>query len=97
MLDPRESNEAVDVCEPPREAVPPSPPRPAIVIREERRPDSERRTQGLKDCTTGAILISIGLAFGGSVFLGNPGPLDWVFDSLGMFWIGKGLWEIYSA
>ncbi len=97
MLNPRETSEAVDVCEPPQRDAPPPPPLPEILIRDEPACDVERRAQGLKDCATGAILVSIGLAFGGSVFLGNPGPLDWLFDSLGTFWIAKGLWQIYSA
>jgi len=72
-------------------------PRPELVIREEARPDLDLRAQGLKDCASGAILISIGFAFGGSVFLGNPGLLDWIFDCLGMFLIAKGVRALYSA
>lgn len=70
---------------------------PELVIREAPGPDVARRSQGLKDFCSGAILISIGFAFGGSVFLGNPGPLDWVFDTLGAAWIAKGLWGLWNS
>lgn len=46
---------------------------------------------GVKDIISGVVLIGIGLLFGGSVFTGNPGLLDYFFDGLGLFWIGKGI------
>ena len=46
---------------------------------------------GIGDIIGGAVLIGIGLTFGGSVFTGNPGMLDWFFDGLGMFWVGRGV------
>jgi hypothetical protein len=35
---------------------------------------------GVGDIIAGVVLIGIGLAFGGSVFTGNPGLLDYFFD-----------------
>ena len=49
---------------------------------------------GVGDIITGVVLIGIGFLFGGSVFLGNPGLLDWLFDGLGLFWIGKGIYRL---
>jgi hypothetical protein len=49
---------------------------------------------GVGDIIAGVVLIGIGFLFGGSVFLGNPGLLDWVFDGLGVFWIGKGIYRL---
>jgi hypothetical protein len=53
---------------------------------------SEPKTRsGVGDIIAGVVLIGIGLAFGGSIFTGNPGLLDYFFDGLGLFWIGKGI------
>jgi hypothetical protein len=49
---------------------------------------------GVGDIIAGVVLIGIGLAFGGSVFTGDPGLLDYFFDGLGVFWIGKGLYRL---
>ena len=46
---------------------------------------------GVGDIIVGVILIGIGFLFGGSIFLGNPGALDYLYDALGLFWIGKGI------
>ena len=46
------------------------------------------------DIIAGVVLIGIVFLFGGSVFLGNPGPLDYIFDGLGLFWIGKGIYRL---
>jgi hypothetical protein len=43
----------------------------------------------------GALIISIGLFFGQSLFLGDTSPLSFVFDGLGLFWIGKGVLALY--
>jgi hypothetical protein len=51
-------------------------------------------SKGIGDIITGVVLIGIGFAFGGSVFLGNPGPLDYIFDGLGIFWIGRGVYKM---
>ena len=49
---------------------------------------------GVGDIIAGVVLIGIGLVFGGSVFTGNPGLLDYFFDGLGVFWIGKGIYRL---
>ena len=55
---------------------------------------SQNGQRGFRDIVGGAVLIAIGLAYGGSVFTGNPGPFDYVFDLLGTFWIVKGIWKL---
>ncbi|CAB1059382.1 hypothetical protein D1BOALGB6SA_4144 [Olavius sp. associated proteobacterium Delta 1] len=50
--------------------------------------------KGIGDIITGVVLIGTGFAFGGSVFFGNPGPLDYLFDGLGIFWIGRGVYKM---
>jgi hypothetical protein len=57
----------------------------------------ERRQQGVRDMVGGAVLIGIGFLFGGSVFLGNPTFLDWIFDGLGTFWVAKGVYFLATA
>jgi hypothetical protein len=52
------------------------------------------KSKALKDIIAGVVLIGIGFLFGGSVFLGNPGILDYFFDGLGVFWIGKGIYQL---
>ena len=56
-----------------------------------------RRRQGVRDLVGGAVLIGIGFLFGGSVFLGDPTILDWIFDGLGTFWIAKGIYFLATA
>ena len=53
----------------------------------------QKSKSGVGDIIAGVVLIGIGLAFGGSVFTGNPGLLDYFFDGLGLFWIGKGIYK----
>lgn len=48
-------------------------------------------SNGLGDILGGMVLIGIGLTMGGSVFTGDPTLLDWLFDGLGVFWIGRGV------
>jgi len=56
---------------------------------------SEPKTRsGVGDIIAGVVLIGIGLLFGGSVFTGNPSMLDYFFDGLGLFWIGKGIYHL---
>jgi hypothetical protein len=50
--------------------------------------------KGFGDIITGIVIIGIGFTYGGSVFLGNPGPLDYFFDGLGVFWIGRGIYKL---
>lgn len=59
--------------------------------------DTEKRSRGVKNIVGGAVLIGIGFALGGSVFLGNPSALDWFFDGLGTLWILKGLYDVSTA
>ena len=70
---------------------------PELIVHEEPDGDAAQRGAGLKSIVSGAILIAIGFAFGGSVFLGNPGPLDWFFDGLGTFWVCKGIYQAVTA
>ena len=49
---------------------------------------------GIGDIIAGVVLIGIGFLFGGSVFLGNPTTLDYFFDGLGLFWVGKGIYRL---
>ena len=59
---------------------------------------SEPKTRsGVGDIIAGVVLIGIGLAFGGSIFTGNPGLLDYFFDGLGLFWIGKGIFSLVRS
>ena len=50
--------------------------------------------KGIGDIISGIVIIGIGFMFGGSVFLGNPGLLDYFFDGLGVFWIGRGIYKM---
>ena len=50
--------------------------------------------KGIGDIIAGVVIIGIGFTYGGSVFLGNPGMLDYFFDGLGIFWIGKGIYKL---
>lgn len=45
----------------------------------------------------GVLIISIGLFFGGSIFLGDFNVLSLLFDGLGIFWIAKGSWSVYRS
>jgi hypothetical protein len=45
----------------------------------------------VRDIITGAVLIGIGLTFGGSIFLGDFSLVNLIFDGLGTFFIAKGL------
>ena len=51
----------------------------------------------MKDIVAGVVLIGIGFAFGGSVFLGDFSVSSCIFDGLGVFWIGRGIWKLYQA
>ena len=54
----------------------------------------KRSYKGIGDIIAGVVIICIGFSYGGSVFLGNPGPLDYLFDGLGVFWIGRGIFKL---
>lgn len=44
----------------------------------------------MRDIISGIILIGIGFAFGGSIFMGDFSPLNILFDGLGIFFIVRG-------
>ena len=50
----------------------------------------------MQDIFWGVVIIGIGLAMGGSIFLGEFTLLNFVFDGLGMFFIGKGVVALLS-
>lgn len=54
----------------------------------------KKSVKGTGDIISGIVIIGIGFMFGGSVFLGNPGLLDYFFDGLGVFWIGRGIYKM---
>ncbi len=49
----------------------------------------------MKSIIAGLILIGIGFAIGDSIFLGNFGILSFFFDGLGLFLIGKGIFQLW--
>lgn len=51
----------------------------------------------MQDVFWGIVLISIGVIMGGSIFLGDFDPASIIFDALGIFFIGKGLFNKMSA
>lgn len=51
----------------------------------------------MRDIVTGAVLIGIGFAMGGSVFLGDFSLFNIFFDGLGTFFIIKGLVSVYRS
>ena len=57
---------------------------------------SIRRGQGIKWMLSGAALIIVGLLMGGSIFTGNPGILDWIFDGLGLACLVYGLYLVLT-
>jgi len=48
----------------------------------------------MRSIVSGLILIGIGFAMGDSIFLGNFNLLSLVFDGLGLFWIGRGIFRL---
>lgn len=50
----------------------------------------------MRDIIAGVVLIGIGLAFGGSIFLGDFSLFNLFFDGLGTFFIIKGLVTVYQ-
>ena len=45
----------------------------------------------MQDIFWGVVIIGIGLAMGGSIFMGQFTLINFFFDGLGIFFIGKGL------
>ncbi len=50
----------------------------------------------MRDIISGVVLIGIGFVLGGSVFLGDFSPLNFLFDGLGTFFIIKGLISVFK-
>lgn len=44
----------------------------------------------MQDIFCGVVIIGIGLTLGGSIFLGQFSLLNFLFDGLGIFFMGKG-------
>lgn len=51
----------------------------------------------MTDIITGAVLIGIGFAFGGSVFLGDFSAPSLIFDGLGVFFVVKGVIKLVKS
>jgi hypothetical protein len=67
------------------------------LIREGKAARQGRNGTAMKSIIAGVVLIGIGFSLGDSIFLGNFGVLSFVFDGLGLFWIGKGIYGIWRA
>ena len=65
---------------------------PQAVATEEKKP--KEGIKGLGDIISGVVLIGIGFVIGGSVFMGDATWLDYCFDGLGVFWIGRGIYKM---
>ena len=89
-MDPRDARPRTALLERPAPPAPHGAPRPPS-------PEELRRGQGVRDLVGGAVLIGIGFLFGGSVFMGDPTMLDWIFDGLGIFWITKGVYLLATS
>lgn len=48
----------------------------------------------MKNIIWGIVIIAIGLVNGHSVFTGHAEALDYVFDGLGVFFIGLGIFRM---
>jgi len=57
---------------------------------------ADRRKTGIRDIVGGLVLIGIGFAYGGSIFMGTADVIDWAFDILGTFWVLKGLYLLFT-
>lgn len=51
---------------------------------------------GLKNMIWGAIIIAIGLFYGGSIFYGNPDTLDYILDIIGIGLIAFGVYQLIT-
>lgn len=89
-MDQRDLHHGTTTIERPRPPAPHGTPHPQSA-------EDARRGQGVRDLVGGAVLIGIGFLFGGSVFMGNPTTIDWIFDGLGTFWVAKGIYFIATA
>lgn len=57
---------------------------------------ADRRRTGIRNIVGGLVLIGIGLAYGGSIFMGTADLIDWAFDLLGTFCIVKGIYTLVT-
>ncbi|MHC4972039.1 MAG: hypothetical protein ACYTG3_06880 [Planctomycetota bacterium] len=57
---------------------------------------ADRRKTGIRDVVGGLVLIAIGFAYGGSIFMGTADVIDWAFDLVGTFWVVKGLYLLFT-
>ena len=57
---------------------------------------ADRRKTGIRDIFGGLVLIAIGFAYGGSIFMGTADVIDWAFDIVGTFWVVKGLYLLFT-
>ena len=57
---------------------------------------ADRRKTGVRDIVGGLVLIGIGFAYGGSIFMGTADVIDWAFDLVGTFWVVKGLYLLFT-
>jgi hypothetical protein len=51
----------------------------------------------MRDLLPGVVVLCIGLLTGSSMFLGNFSLGAVFFDLFGLFFIGRGLYKLYSA
>jgi hypothetical protein len=58
---------------------------------------SKEGIKGFGDILSGVVLIGIGFVVGGSVFMGEAAWLDYLFDGLGVFWIGRGIYKMIRS
>ena len=82
---------------PSRPATPMEQARPELVVHDEGGVDEGLRGEGIRDVLGGIALVCVGFLWGSSVFLGNPTPLDWVFDGLGTFWVVRGIIRVVQS
>jgi len=57
---------------------------------------ADRKKTGIRDVVGGLVLIGVGFAYGGSIFMGTADVIDWAFDILGTFWLLKGLYLLFT-
>jgi hypothetical protein len=49
---------------------------------------------GIVSIISGVLVIGVGFAMGGSIFMGDFTPFNIFFDGLGIFFIGKGIYQM---
>lgn len=60
-------------------------------------PSEPLRKTDMRDIIPGLVVLAIGLFTGSSMFLGNFSLGAVFFDLFGLFFIGRGLFKLYSA